>query len=44
MSVGHLVHVLLTVYRNTGHVLRHVVNSQRDVNKMSDGHRNVVIR
>ena len=30
--------------RFLGHVLRRVVNSQQDVNKMSDGHRNVVIR
>jgi len=94
MSVGHLVHVWLTVYNATtsstgtvqkwspgrhidkpdgskrhfgwgrpdmhesgcrnsathgtrrflGHVHRRVVNSQQDVNKMSDGHRNVVIR
>ena len=27
-----------------GHLLRRVVNSQQDVNKMSEGHRNVVIR
>ena len=27
-----------------GHVLCCVVNSQQDVNKMSDGHRNVIIR
>ena len=39
MSIGHLVHILLTVYNAMVHV-----NSQQDVNKMSDGHRNVVIR
>jgi len=42
MSVRHLDHVL-TVYSSMKHVLHRVVNSQ-DVIKMSDGHRNVVIR
>jgi len=44
MSVGHLDHVLLTVYNSVEHVLHRAVNSQRDVIKMFDGHRNVVIR
>jgi len=42
MSVGHLDHELI-VYSLMDHVLRRAVNNQ-DVIKMSDEHRNVVIR
>ena len=49
MSVGHLDHVLElhgALTWSSDHVLQlhGAVNSQQDVIKMSDGHRNVVIR
>jgi len=40
MSVGHLDHALLTVYSS----MESTINSQQGMIKMSDRHRNVVIR